>query len=114
MLKALDFVCSQVGWLPPALSNPNKPLKKKHYATSLLNWRLEQWEQHIGRASSSTQKGHILNLDNIKDIWQDIEIILTPSWMTAVPLNLGSKSHGKLKADQWRTLGTVYLPLSLI
>ncbi len=30
------------------------------------------------------------------------------------PHNLGSASHGKLKADQWRALGTIQLPLSLI
>jgi len=38
----------------------------------------------------------------------------TPSWLTSVPTNLGEPSHGKLKADQWRTLGTTYLPVSLI
>ncbi|KDR72072.1 hypothetical protein GALMADRAFT_41703, partial [Galerina marginata CBS 339.88] len=27
---------------------------------------------------------------------------------------LGEPSHGKLKADQWRTLSTTYLPISLI
>jgi len=37
----------------------------------------------------------------------------TPSWLTPVPHNLGEPSHGKLKADQCRTIGTVYLPVSL-
>ena len=36
------------------------------------------------------------------------------SWLTSVPTNLGEAKHGKLKADQWRTLGTTYLPISLI
>ena len=44
----------------------------------------------------------------------DIENMATPSWLTSVPTNLGEPSHGKLKADQWRTLGTTYLPISLI
>jgi hypothetical protein len=44
----------------------------------------------------------------------DIENMITPSWLTSVPTNLGEPSHGKLKADQWRTLGTTYLPVSLI
>lgn len=44
----------------------------------------------------------------------DIENMITPSWLTSVPTNLGESSHGKLKADQWRTLGTTYLPVSLI
>src|SRR6188768_3012978 len=37
----------------------------------------------------------------------------TPSWLTPVPHNLGEPSHGKLKADQCCTIGTVYLPISL-
>ena len=44
----------------------------------------------------------------------DIEDMITPSWLTSVPTNLGEPSHGKLKADQWRTLGTTYLPILLI
>ena len=44
----------------------------------------------------------------------DIKNMATPSWLTSVPTNLGEPSHGKLKADQWRTLGTTYLPISLI
>ena len=47
-------------------------------------------------------------------IWSDIRLLLTPTWMTSVPSNLGEASHGKLKADQWRALGTTYLPLALI
>lgn len=49
----------------------------------------------------------------MEEIWSDLEKTVTPSWMTSVPTNLGKVSHGKLKADQWRVLGTVHLPLSL-
>ena len=34
--------------------------------------------------------------------------------MTSVPSNLGDAAHRKLKADQWRVLGTTFLPLSLV
>jgi hypothetical protein len=47
-------------------------------------------------------------------IRSDISALLTPSWMTSVPSNLGDAAHGKLKADQWRVLGTTFLPLSLV
>jgi hypothetical protein len=50
----------------------------------------------------------------MKEVWSDIEAMLTPSWITSVPKNLGSPSHGKVKADQWRVLGTMYLPVSLV
>lgn len=47
-------------------------------------------------------------------IHADIASMVTPSWLTPVPSKLGAPSHGKLKADQWRVLGSVYLPISLI
>jgi hypothetical protein len=50
----------------------------------------------------------------MESIRSDIRELLTPSWMTSVPSNLGEAAHGKLKADQWRALGTTYLPLSII
>jgi hypothetical protein len=40
--------------------------------------------------------------------------MITPSWLTSVPTNLGSPNHGKLKADQWRVLGSTFLPVSLV
>ncbi|PPR01986.1 hypothetical protein CVT24_011113 [Panaeolus cyanescens] len=36
-----------------------------------------------------------------------------PSWVERPPTNLGEKSHGKLKADNWLKLFTVFLPLIL-
>ena len=65
-------------------------------------------------AETSTQRGHVLSSEDMAEIWADLETILTPTWMMSVPHNLGNPAHGKLKADQWRTLGTVHLPLSLI
>ena len=50
----------------------------------------------------------------MESIRSDINALLTPTWMTSVPSNLGDTAHGKLKADQWRAFGTAYLPLSLI
>ncbi|KAF8163857.1 hypothetical protein BJ912DRAFT_864584 [Pholiota molesta] len=50
----------------------------------------------------------------MQHIRSDINRLLTPTWMPSVPSNLGEAAHGKLKADVWRTLGTIHLPLSLI
>jgi hypothetical protein len=52
--------------------------------------------------------------DEIKEIWNDIRNMVRPSWLTSAPPDLGSANHGKLKADQWRAIGTTYLPISLI
>ncbi len=60
------------------------------------------------------RKGSFLTLKDVDEIRSDIERMSTPSWLTSVPHNLGEASHGKLKSDQWRALGTTYLPISLI
>lgn len=36
-----------------------------------------------------------------------------PSWLEKPPGNIGSAGHGKLKADQWRTLCTVHMVITL-
>jgi hypothetical protein len=47
-------------------------------------------------------------------IRSNIVNMLWPSWLTSVLYEFGSGSHGKLKADQWRVLGTTFLPVSLV
>ncbi|KIY60858.1 hypothetical protein CYLTODRAFT_384900, partial [Cylindrobasidium torrendii FP15055 ss-10] len=39
---------------------------------------------------------------------------LTPSWVNSVPKNYGHAAAGTIKADEWRLLSTVYLPIALI
>ncbi|TFK16485.1 hypothetical protein FA15DRAFT_607219 [Coprinopsis marcescibilis] len=51
--------------------------------------------------------------EELAELRADIHAMITPSWMSKLPSNLGDPSHGKLKADQWRLLATVYLPASL-
>jgi hypothetical protein len=48
------------------------------------------------------------------EIRGDIVNMLRPSWLTSVPSEFGSAGYGKLKADQWRVLGTTFLPVSLV
>lgn len=38
----------------------------------------------------------------------------TPSWINSVPYNFGDSVAGTLKADEWRTLATIYLPIALV
>lgn len=37
-----------------------------------------------------------------------------PSWVSPAPTGFGTKTRGKLSADQWRTLCTIHLPITLI
>jgi hypothetical protein len=76
--------------------------------------RLLQAETRVSGADTSTRCGQVFTAEEMQSIWSDICELSTPSWMTSVPSNLGDAAHGKLKADQWRALGTTYLPLSII
>lgn len=57
--------------------------------------------------------GDILNQQVLLKIHHDIGLITLPSWIEP-PRNFGSLSHGKLKADQWRTATTIHLAISLV
>ena len=37
-----------------------------------------------------------------------------PSWVNPAPKAFGTSQHGKLSADQWRTVSTINLPITLI
>ena len=82
--------------------------------TDYHNKRVEQTEYRDEGADTSTRLGQVLTDEEMVEIWSDLARISTPTWVTPIPLDLGSASHGKLKADQWRTLGITHLPLSLI
>lgn len=49
-----------------------------------------------------------------KQVRRDIANMVVPSWIEKPPHNFGSASHGKLKADQWRTLGTIFMVVTLV
>ena len=50
----------------------------------------------------------------MKRIQDVIANTTTPSWLNSVPYNFGDAAAGPLKADEWRTITTVYIPLALI
>ncbi|KAF8805356.1 hypothetical protein BYT27DRAFT_7224974 [Phlegmacium glaucopus] len=52
--------------------------------------------------------------EEMDEIRNDIVNMLRPSWLTSVPSDFRSVGHGKLKADQWRVLGTTILPVLLV
>jgi hypothetical protein len=50
-------------------------------------------------------------LGHIRNVIRDTSI---PTWLGSVPSNFGEASAGTLKADEWQTLITVYLPIALV
>ncbi len=131
-VPGLQLICNLLrievkDYLPPTTYTRSK-YPKKDYIAAILAWvrvdavfsgftiiltkshqRSEQTE-----IPSPLRKGSFLTQKDVDEIRADIECMSTPSWLTSVPRNLGEASHGKLKSDQWRTLGTTYLPISLI
>jgi len=49
-------------------------------------------------------------LDRVKLVIAATDV---PSWVSSVPHNYGDAAAGTLKADEWRTLGTIYIPIAL-
>jgi len=52
--------------------------------------------------------------DALEHIRHTIKTTITPSWVNSVPYNYGDARAGTIKADEWRTLSTLYIPLALI
>ena len=89
-------------------------MEMEFICTDRHNKRVEQTEYRDEGVDTATRLGQVLTDEEMVEIWSDLARISTPTWVTPIPLDLGSSSHGKLKADQWRTLGITHLTLSLI
>lgn len=55
----------------------------------------------------------ILGKTMLEEIHADMAKTHLPSWIGRAPPNFGNPGHGKLTADQWRTLCTIHLPVTL-
>lgn len=61
--------------------------------------------------STSTNHGTQEVLNRIRAVISDMD---TPAWLPSVPRNYGLAAAGTLKADEWRTMATVYFPIALV
>lgn len=64
--------------------------------------------------TSGIQPLKIVTPDVIQRIRDVIRDTASPSWLNSVPRNFGDAAAGTLKADEWRTMWTVYLPMALV
>ena len=55
-----------------------------------------------------------ISQDDLKAIRNDIAATIRPRWHAAPPANIGHVSHGKLKADEWRSCFDFDIPVSLL
>ncbi|TFK78577.1 hypothetical protein K466DRAFT_507081, partial [Polyporus arcularius HHB13444] len=65
------------------------------------------------RDDNDVSKFRILDQETLSSVRSDILATQLPGWMQRAPKNFGSPSHGKLKADQWRTGCLVNLVITL-
>jgi hypothetical protein len=52
--------------------------------------------------------------ETIRHIQRVIKQTKTPSWINSVPKNYGENAAGSIKADEWRLLSTIFLPIALV
>lgn len=50
----------------------------------------------------------------MRHLTQVIKNTVTPSSMRGVPSNFGDAAAGSVKADEWRTMFTIYIPIALV
>jgi hypothetical protein len=81
--------------VPPVLHQATSNFKLLDKPSDLANFRL-------------------LSPDVLMALRRDLAATTLPSWMSRPPHNFGNPSHGKLTADQWRTVSTVSMVITLI
>ncbi|TFK52916.1 hypothetical protein OE88DRAFT_1627523, partial [Heliocybe sulcata] len=66
----------------------------------------------MGAEDTTSRK--LVTQEVIQHIHNVIRETATPSWIDSVPYNFGEAAAGTLKADEWRTMTTIYLPIALV
>jgi hypothetical protein len=72
---------------------------------------LQRKQQPTEASNNLSTPSNSRTLSFIQRVIRDTE---TPSWLNSVPHNFGEAEAGTIKADEWRVLSTVYLPIALI
>ena len=67
-----------------------------------------------GRVPRRQKKEIVLDRQILQEVHRDMSRTDLPTSVGRVPVNVGAAAAGTLSADQWRTLCTVHLPITLI
>jgi hypothetical protein len=62
----------------------------------------------------SKGKKKLIDFELLMKIRDASREMLIPSWMTRLPREFGSAAAGSLKADEWRVVSSLYVPLAMI
>lgn len=126
-------ICSSLDLPIPTGSEKNKKFLHQAIVASvrrvlyLLIWRLltdslkidADADQHSLLTSflpDNTDLTHdaVLGKDIMAHVWRDMSQCRLPSWLSPAPPNWGTAARGKLSADNWKMVGTIHLPVTLI
>jgi hypothetical protein len=66
------------------------------------------------RTNNTILRAMGISQDDLKAIRDDIAATVRPRWHAAPPANMGHVSHGKLKADEWKSCFDFDIPVSLL
>ncbi|PIL27307.1 hypothetical protein GSI_10454 [Ganoderma sinense ZZ0214-1] len=105
--RPLAFVVKDIGTDVTGGGRAGK-VRKADMARALVDWRLTQPKK------SDQPDTTIISADVFETFHSVIRDTITPSWVSSVPHNFGSAAAGTPKADEWRTVFTIHLPLCLI
>lgn len=84
--------------IPPLNSPPTSPTRNVKNTAEL---------------SGTGTGGPILGKEVMEALEADASSLTLPSWLVKAPDNWGTAQHGSLKADEWRTVAFVSLPITL-
>ncbi|KAF8579441.1 hypothetical protein K439DRAFT_1620550 [Ramaria rubella] len=72
------------------------------------------WRQSKPLVSDISPRLTIATPEVMRHIRSVIANTDNPSWLSSVPHGFGDAAAGTMKADEWRTMYSIYLPLALV
>ncbi|PIL30343.1 hypothetical protein GSI_07528 [Ganoderma sinense ZZ0214-1] len=107
LLRCLVYV--QLDLQVDAVPSGNRTrVTKADIARSLVEWRMKHPRK------STRQVTKIITPSVFDKFHHVVKNTITPSWIGSVPYNFGEAAAGTPKADEWRTVFTIYLPITLL
>ncbi|KLO05444.1 hypothetical protein SCHPADRAFT_799335, partial [Schizopora paradoxa] len=111
-------ICNRNGIQPDGAKDT-----KAAFISGILNWvpnttivlpTVADRGDPILDGTANVKPDSILGALVLQELHSDMEKTILPQWLESPPRDLGSKSHGKLKADCWRTICSVTLVITLV
>ncbi|KAJ4001071.1 hypothetical protein F5050DRAFT_1561567 [Lentinula boryana] len=98
---SLAYVCTDIEQLPDG------KFSKFDMVQRLIKWRMTKPLEQL--KSTSIDSPALL-----RRVQQAVSEVVTPAWVTNPPPNVGLYEAGVLKADNWRTLFAIHVPLATL